>query len=117
MWECQGGSAIAGDDSLTTALKEVKEEVGISLVPKNGRLFKRLRRDYPSGGGDFLDIWIFKQDVNIADVVLAPDETCDVMLADVAKIEQMIDKGIFVGRDVLPYLDGLFANELSPKGD
>ena len=27
MWECTGGNAVVGDDSLTTALKEAKEEL------------------------------------------------------------------------------------------
>jgi 8-oxo-dGTP pyrophosphatase MutT (NUDIX family) len=35
MWECTGGSAVAGDGSLTTALKEAKEELGIILEPQN----------------------------------------------------------------------------------
>jgi len=29
LWECTGGNAVTGDDSLTTALKEVKEEFGL----------------------------------------------------------------------------------------
>lgn len=40
MWECTGGNAVAGDDSLTTALKEVKEELGIVLEPQNGRMIR-----------------------------------------------------------------------------
>ena len=38
MWEFTGGSALAGDDSLTSALREVREETGIELDPKNGRI-------------------------------------------------------------------------------
>ena len=34
LWECTGGNAVAGEDSLTTALKEVKEDLG--LVSKYG---------------------------------------------------------------------------------
>lgn len=29
LWECTGGSALAGEESLTAALREVKEELGI----------------------------------------------------------------------------------------
>lgn len=32
MWETTGGSAVAGDDSLTAALRETKEELGIDLA-------------------------------------------------------------------------------------
>ena len=31
MWECTGGSALAGEDSLGAALRETKEETGITL--------------------------------------------------------------------------------------
>jgi isopentenyldiphosphate isomerase len=36
LWECTGGAAIAGEDSLTAALREVKEELGLTLNPSNG---------------------------------------------------------------------------------
>ena len=38
-WETTGGSALAGDDSLTAALRETKEELGIDLDPQKGVLF------------------------------------------------------------------------------
>ena len=117
MWECTGGSAVAGDDSLTTALKEVREELGIALEPKNGQLFKQYRYwcrcvfcvdDFNDGSGQFVDVWLFRQDADLAEVILQPGETCDAMLADNNKINQMIDDGIFIGRDMFPYLDELF---------
>ena len=61
LWECTGGSAITGDDSLVTAIKEVKEELGITLDPKNGQLFKRDIRHFEDGSGDFVDVWLFRQ--------------------------------------------------------
>ena len=39
MWQTTGGAAVAGDDSLTTALKEVKEEIGIKLDIDKGHLY------------------------------------------------------------------------------
>jgi len=108
MWECTGGSAVAGDDSITTALKEVQEELGIVLEPKNGQLFKRYTRTFENGSGDFNDIWIFRQEVDLSCVTFQANETCDAMFADKAKIEHMISDSIFLGRDVFPYLDELF---------
>lgn len=40
MWETTGGSAIAGEDSRAAALRETSEELGITLIPENGQLFK-----------------------------------------------------------------------------
>ena len=107
MWECTGGSAISGDDSLTTALKETREELGITLVPKNGQLFKTFQRD-SIGSGDFADVWLFRQEADISGITLQPDETCDAMWADREKINRMIGEGSFIGRDIFPYLDELF---------
>jgi len=111
MWEATGGSAIAGDDSLTTAIKEVHEELGITLLPENGQFFKRYRRDFAqtydggwaqvangdgSHGGDFVDIWLFRQDFELSDITLCPEETCDAMLADCVTIRRMLNDGIMV---------------------
>ena len=108
-WESTGGSAVAGDDSLQTALKEVKEELGITLDPKNGEVFKHYARHFENGSGDFVDVWLFRQEVDLSEVVFQVDETCDAMLADKEKIKQMIDDGLFIGRDIFPYIDELFA--------
>ena len=108
LWECTGGSAVADDDSIITAVKEVREELGITLDPKNGQLFKRYTRHFENGSGDFVDVWLFRQTVVLSEVVFQKDETCDAMLAGKDKIIQMIDKGLFIGRELLPYLDDLF---------
>ena len=36
-WECVGGSVLKGEESLTAAIREVQEEVGIILDPETGR--------------------------------------------------------------------------------
>ena len=108
MWECTGGSAVAGDDSITTAIKEVREELGVTLEPQNGQLFKRYIRAYQNGSGDFIDVWLFHQEINLSCVTFQPNETCDAALADKTKIEHMIDDGTFLGREIFPYLDELF---------
>ena len=107
MWECTGGSAVAGDDSLATALKEVKEELGIILNPKNGQVFKSYRREFYNTR-DFVDVWLFCEEVDISTVVLEPAETCDAMWADRVLINQMISTGTFIGREIFPYIDELF---------
>ena len=102
-WQTTGGHAVAGDDSLTTALKETKEEIGITLDFNNGQLFKR----YIEGCHGICDVWLFRQDVDIADVVLQPDETCDAMWAGKEKIMQMVDEGSFRPKTSYPYLEDL----------
>ena len=108
MWECTGGSAVAGDDSLTTALKETREEIGIELRPENGRLFKRYNRYYFDNSGDIVDVWLFGHETSIRNVVLQPGETCGAMWANAELIKMMIAEGTFIGREIFAYTDELF---------
>ena len=107
MWECTGGAAVSGDNSLQTALKEVKEELGIELNPESGEMLWEfiLEDDIMN---NIYNAWLFRQDVDINDVVLQEGETCDAALVDKYKIMQMIENGEFIGRDYFPYLDELF---------
>lgn len=91
MWEPTGGSALAGDDSLTAALREVKEELGITLSPENGRCVKTL-----TGKDHITDIWEFFEDHSLSDVVLQEGETCGAAFADRETILRMNDEGTFV---------------------
>ena len=61
MWETTGGSVLMGEDSLTGAIREAKEELGIDLPPKAGRLMFSRVRDWVDGRrfGDILDVWEF----------------------------------------------------------
>ncbi len=84
MWECSGGSALAGDDSLTAALREVKEETGIALDPNSGVCLLPIPRE-----DNFCDVWLFQHEVELSKVVLQPGETTDAMLADEEEIRRM----------------------------
>ncbi len=100
MWETTGGSALAGDNSLDTAVREVKEETGLTLDPSRGKLlFDIKRRD------SFVDVWMFKEEFNLDDVVLMEGETCGKAAADESVIRDLTKEGSFVP---FPYLDRLF---------
>lgn len=105
-WECTGGSAVAGDDSLTTALKEVKEEAGIDLIPENGKMIYTYNRIKTHGHPDFCDVWLFKQDFDISEVVFQEGETCDAMWASKEKINEMLKSGDFV--PMIDYIEKVF---------
>ena len=108
LWECTGGSAVAGDDSLTTALKEVKEEIGVILEPQNGQLIKHHFPCSTVGCNGLIDVWLFRQNVDISTVILAPDETCNAMWASRDVINRMIDEGTFKTSGQYTYIDELF---------
>ena len=102
-WECTGGSVTAGEDSLTGALREVREETGLVLDPARG--VKALTY----GGPHFVcDVWLFRQEAEADDVVLLPEETCEAALADADTIRDLAAREEFVE---LPYLERLLAFE------
>jgi len=109
LWECTGGAAAMGDDSLATALKEVREELGVELDPQNGRIYlSGLKRDNGIQGMMLADVWIFRQDVDLADVLLQEGETCDAAYMGREQILRMVEDGEFVGYEFYPYLSEFF---------
>lgn len=99
MWESTGGSALAGDDSLSAALREVKEETGLIADPNNGKCVISFRREEC-----FVDVWLFKQDFDLNDVILQEGETCDKMYASADKIKELNNSGMFVPYSYLQQL-------------
>ena len=111
-WETCSGAAVAGDDSLTAALRETNEELGLTIDPDKGRLFKTiiLENMHPPGGSCMVDVWIFFHDCPIDDVILQPGETCDARWESVDAIRAMIASGDFVNSVSFNELCRLFCN-------
>lgn len=91
MWETTGGSAVAGDNSLSAAIREVKEETGLTLLPENGHCLLQL-----VGDCYFADIWLFEQEFDLDRIVLQEGETINAMAADRRTVSQMLQDGLFV---------------------
>jgi len=92
--------AVSGDDSIGAAVREVKEETGLDVLPENGEfLFTRTRDNI------ILDVWLFRQDFDISDVKLQENETIDAKYATPDEIRVMINNGEFI---TYHYIDDLF---------
>jgi len=109
-WEPTGGCVLAGEDSRSAALREVREELGIDLSACEGRLFRSLRREeicWENPG--FLDVWLFFADFPLSAVNLQPEEVCAVRWADEQEILALMAAGKFVPMEKFPYFRELFA--------
>ena len=91
MWECTGGSAVAGDDSLTAALRELREETGLAIPPEKGSVVYSYRKDHY-----FCDVWLFQYDFRPEEIRLLENETCGAMCATADEILQMRREGLLV---------------------
>ncbi|MCL2671281.1 MAG: NUDIX domain-containing protein [Clostridiales bacterium] len=99
-WEVPAGSAVAGEDSRTAALRETREESGLVLNPENATLFFTC-----CSGNSFWDSWLFRQDFDLADVVLQEGETIDARAATWDEISAMMDCEEFIPRERIPEFD------------
>ena len=108
-WEPPGGHVLSGETSLQGALREAKEETGISLNPDEGSLFASFRRREPCWENPgFMDVWVFEGDYESVKIQLQPGETCAFMWATEAEIIGMITSGTFVPTQEFPYYRDLF---------
>lgn len=88
MWEATGGSALRGDSSLDAALREVKEELGITLDKTTAKFIGTTLRYYKNCP-DILDVWLFRDNTKLEDVVIQKEEVCDVKWATKEEILEL----------------------------
>ena len=102
-----GGHLENSESLYDSAVREVKEETGLTLLPENGTCIRS-----KMGDTCFSDVWLFRQDFDLKDVVLLEGETYDVMYASAEKIRQLRNEGILCSYS---YLDELLECVVSNK--
>ena len=102
-WECVGGSVLKGEDSLTGALRETKEEVGLSLEPKDGKIVRSTIGRIVNGVrfSDIVDVWLFPYDGPVSLETATTKEAAQIAWLDRQQIKELFDQGDFV--DTLRY--------------
>lgn len=61
MWECTSGAVLCDEDSLSAAIREVKEEIGIVLDKDKFKKILTIRND---DFDFFCDVWVINQDID-----------------------------------------------------
>ena len=104
MWECVGGSVLKGEDSLTGAIREVQEEVGVLLSAKRGTLVTSVVREELNGVPfrDILDVWLFEYDSPVTLEQATTQEVAQTAWMTKTEIHQLLDHGKLV--QTLTYL-------------
>ena len=92
-WECVGGSVTSGEDSLTGAIREAKEEVGVDLDPQYGKLISSTVREHFQ---DIKDVWLFLYDGEIDLRNATTDEVADLRWMTVEEIRALYGAGELV---------------------
>jgi len=97
MWECVGGSVTAGEDSLTGALREVGEEVGLKLTPGDLELLERqtFKDQYPF----LIDVYRYTGPIDMSQLSLQEEEVADAKMVSEEEMRRVIQEGPFFNRD------------------
>lgn len=92
-WESVGGSVTAGEDSLTGALREAEEEVGVQLDPALGRCISSTVREHFQ---DIRDVWLFTYDGDLDLSRATTDEVAQMRWMTVEDIRELYEAGELV---------------------
>ena len=105
-WACAcftGGSVLKGENSLDGALRETREEVGLTLSPDAGRVIRSAVRKEEGGRrfSDIVDVWLFAYDGPVDLKLATTREVAQVLWMDRDRIRDLYEKGDLV--DTLGY--------------
>lgn len=103
VWECVDGSVVKGEDSLQGALREVKEEVGVDLLPEKGQVILSDIKKIEFGKvvNKIVDVWLFEYDGEVDLSNATTDEVAQVAWMNREQIKELFDANMFV--DTLEY--------------
>lgn len=98
MWECVGGSVTKGEDSLTGALRETQEEVGLTLSLEDGKLVYSVVGRVVNGVkfSDILDVWLFEYDGPVSLEQATTQEVAQAAWMTKNQIKELFDTGKLV---------------------
>lgn len=98
MWECNGGSILAGETSLQGIIRELNEELGIKFSEKEAIFLKEIRRDiFPP---DFKHLWLFRRDIDIKEITFPDGESIDARWVTIDEFEKMYEN-----KEIVPTVD------------
>lgn len=100
LWATTGGSAISGEDSITAAIRETKEEIGLVVSPdKLKLLFSDIKNN------EHTDIYLAFVDSPKSQLSFDPNEVAQIRWVSFSTILEMLESNLFIN-----YGDNYFQN-------
>ena len=90
LWAMTGGSAISGEDSVTAAIRETKEELGMDIDASQMKFISRIIRNTA-----FTDVWVAESNALLKDMKLE-HAVSDVKYVTIEELNRMIKAGEFI---------------------
>lgn len=88
-WECTSGSALAGESSKEAVIREIKEELGVTVTIEEEKPISYFVLD-----DAIWDIWVVKANIDIIDVKLQHEEVDEAKYVNLEEITNMIKSRI-----------------------
>ena len=85
-WETTQGSVKSGEDSKLATVRELNEELGISLNKENLNYFKTIKDDEEH---IFKDMFCIKENIDLNSIKFTDNEVIDVKLVDIDEFYKM----------------------------
>ncbi len=105
LWDVYfGGHVLSGETSQQTLIREVQEEISLTLKQEIFQfLFDIKKADVQNGGNfinnDFAQVYLVKKDFNLTDLILQAEEIEEVKFISLAKLKEIVTAG---GHDFIP---------------
>ena len=93
-WEVSGGSVLAGEKPLDGAVRELREETGLSVSPDDLRYMGQIIRER---SGCVHNFYFYEGDFSEKDIVLQEGETVDFRLVTPGELAKMAERDEFLG--------------------
>lgn len=101
LWDISvAGHVTAGESSLDTAIREIKEELGISIERSELEFTYTLRRTTKEHSSNiFFDTFLLNKDIKIEKIVLQKNEVDEVKWVSFDELTNLIETGKFASRE------------------
>ncbi|PPS22437.1 NUDIX hydrolase [Brachyspira murdochii] len=85
-WECTEGSILTGESSIEGAIREIKEEIGLSFEKEEGIFLTSFILERSK---TIIDAFMFRRDVKLEELTLQENEVSEAMIVDREKYFEM----------------------------